>query len=97
VSCGICVLIMIEPMATKGVEALYRLNRQCEEQRADGPLPEGATGVPRGGGGQWTTRHTSTKRIGFAFRPGNRQETAEFGLVRDRDSEAVMHLHEMAS
>ena len=46
-SCGICVLIMIEPMATKGVEALYRLNRQCEEQRADGPLHEGATEVFR--------------------------------------------------
>ena len=48
VSCGVCVLIIIQLMATKGVGALYELNRQCEELRASGPLPQGATEVVEG-------------------------------------------------
>ena len=55
VSCGACVLIMIELMATRGVEAFYLLNEQCEYRRAGGPLPEGATEVFRAEV-QWTTQ-----------------------------------------
>ena len=30
--CGVCVLIIIELMVTRGVEAFYQLNEQCEDQ-----------------------------------------------------------------
>jgi len=67
-------------MATGGVEAPYQLNGQCEDRRADGPLPKGATGVLRREV-QWTARYISTKRTECACRLVNRQETAEFYLV----------------
>ena len=45
--CGVCVLIMIEFMATVGAGAFYLLNGQCQYRRAGGPLSEGATEVFR--------------------------------------------------
>ena len=62
-------------MATEGVEALYQLNRQCENRRAGVPLPIGAPGVFRGEV-QWVTRYISTRRTEYAFRLVNRQEAA---------------------
>ena len=62
-SCGACVLIMPELMATGGVEALYQLNRQCEDRRAGVPLPEGATEVLMREV-QWTARYINTKNPG---------------------------------
>ena len=76
--CGVCVLVMFGPMATMGVEALCQLNRQCEDRRADGPLPEGAT-EGFWGEVQWTTRYINTKETECACRLVNRQETAESG------------------
>ena len=47
---------MIDLMAIGGVGALYQLNEQCEDWRAGGPLPEGATEVLRREV-QWMTRY----------------------------------------
>ena len=93
--CGVCVLIMIEFMATEGAGAFYLLNEQCQYRRAGGPQPEGATEVFRREA-QCTARCISTKRTGCAFRLVNRQGTAVLGLVRDHDSSAVTQLHGVA-
>ena len=98
-SCGVCVPIMTQLMATRGVGALYELNRQCEELRASGPLPQGAAEVVEsateevGRKAQWTGRYISTKRTEYACRLVNRQETAGLDLVRDHDHEAITELH----
>ena len=47
VSCGVCVLMIIELMVTEGVEAFYQLNGQCKALGTTGPLPESATEVYR--------------------------------------------------
>ena len=66
-----------------------------EDRRAGDPRPKGATEVSRGEV-QWTARYINTKRIEYACRYVNRQETAEFDLVRDHDSEAATQLHEIS-
>ena len=42
------------------------------------------------------TRFVDTRKIEFACRLANRQETAESELVRGHDREALTELHEMA-
>ena len=94
-SCGVCVLMIIELMVTEGVEAFYQLNEQCNALGTTGPLPEGATGVYREKIHR-TTRYINTKRLEYASRLANREEIADFGVVRDLDHEALRGLLEVA-
>ena len=93
VSCGVCVLMMIELMVTEGVEAFYQLNEQCKARETTGPLPEGATEV-YSGKVHWTTRYINTKRLEYACRLANRDETAEFDVARNLDYETITGLLE---
>ena len=44
---------------------------------------------------QWTTRYINTKKIEYACRLVNRQETAEFVLVREQENDAAAQLHKV--
>ena len=68
--------------------------RVLEDRRADSPLPKSATGVLRREA-QWTTRYINTKKIEYACRLVNRQETAEFVLVREQENDAAAQLHKV--
>ena len=71
VSCGVCVLIMIELITTEGVGALYDLDKQCENLSASGhtEVAIDTTKVYV----QWTEHYINTKRIECACRLANRQ------------------------
>ena len=71
VSCGVCVLIMIELITTEGVGALYDLDKQCENLSASGhtEVAIDTTKVFV----QWTEHYINTKRIEYACRLVNRQ------------------------
>ena len=74
VSCGVCVLMMIDLMVTQGMGAFYRLNEQCNAPETTGPLPKGATEL-RSGKVHWTERRINTKRLEYACRLANPCET----------------------
>ena len=91
VSCGVCVVMMIELMVTEGVEAFYQLNEQCKARETNGPLPEGATEV-HSGKVHGTTRYINTKRLEYACLIANQNETAEFAVARNLDHETITDL-----
>jgi hypothetical protein len=91
VSCGVCVLMMIELMVTQGMRAFYHLNKQCIALETTGPLPEGATMVYRGKV-HWTERYINTKRLEYACRLANPDETRQYDVVRDLNQEALSSL-----
>ena len=97
VSCGVCVLMIIELIAIKGVRALYDLHKQCEELRASAPQTQCRTVVIQDTAEvsvQWTERYINTKRIEYACRLVDREETTGFDLVRANDHEATMEIHD---
>ena len=97
VSCGVCVLMIIELIAIKGVRALYDLHKQCEELRASAPQTQCRTVVTQHTAEvsvQWTERYINTKRIEYACRLVDREETTGFDLLRANDHEATMEIHD---
>ena len=83
--------MMIELMVTQGMRAFYHLNKQCIALETTGPLPEGATMVYRGKV-HWTERYINTKRLEYACRLANPDETRQYDVVRDLNQEALSSL-----